>query len=49
MKYEQLKPDEEIWKNFQDQITFNHKNTKNAPQAAHFIKVPFKDALSLVS
>ena len=39
-----------MWVKFKDSIAFNVKpGMKNLPQAKEFIKVPFKDALSLVN
>jgi DNA primase large subunit len=53
MSYEQLRADEDIWRKFSEQITFNidpkKKSGNNRVQAEDFIKVPFKDALSLVN
>jgi len=46
MNYTQLHHTEEIWKKFQQQISFRFKGK---PDAEEFIKVPFKDAISLVS
>ena len=48
MNYVQLTKDDALWLKFKDHITFNYKGSKPA-EAAHYIKVPFKDALSLVN
>ena len=50
MNYEQLHETDEIWKTFRGQITFNlDRFKKNRTEAKDYIKVPFKDALSLVA
>ena len=61
MKYEQLSNEHQDWKNDWENISFNlqallrkNKNAKKEfftrqDHAHEFIKVPFKDALSLVS
>jgi len=46
MNYVQLSETDEIWQKFHEQITFNKKF---GSKAQDFIKVPFKDALGLVS
>jgi DNA primase large subunit len=39
-----------MWVQFKESIAFNVKpGSKNFPEAKEFIKVPFKDALSLVN
>jgi DNA primase large subunit len=45
LNYEQLTEDDEQWKKYHEFITFNSE-PGTLPQ--HFIKVPFKEALSLV-
>lgn len=50
MNYQQLSETDDIWRKFKDQITYNYDKFKGkAPPAKEYIKVPFKDALSLVS
>lgn len=48
MNYDQLKDSDKIWKDFSEQISFKFPSSKK-PAAEEFIKVPFKDAISLVS
>jgi hypothetical protein len=49
MNYEQLSEQDEVWKRFAEQITFGFDRFKGKrPAAKEYIKVPFKDALSLV-
>jgi len=47
MNYQQLSEGDAVWVKFREQITFNVD--AKSKEAAQFIKVPFKDALSLVS
>lgn len=50
MNYEQLDENDAIWKEYRAQITFNlNKFKKTRVDAKDYIKVPFKDALSLVA
>lgn len=50
MNYEQLKDTDEVWLKYAQQITFNLDRFKiKRTEAKDFIKVPFKDALSLVA
>lgn len=50
MNYEQLNENDDIWKNHRNHITFNlDKFKQNRVEAKDYIKVPFKDALSLVA
>lgn len=51
MNYQQLNEKDEVWGTFSEQIVFNQEGSKDPKmkQASSFIKVPFKDALSLVS
>lgn len=48
MNYDQLKESDDVWQQFKDQITFKAFG-KIGGKAEEYIKVPFKDALGLVS
>lgn len=46
--YEVVKTEDEVWVKYQDNITFNATKMEEK-KAENYLKVPFKEALTLVS